>query len=160
MGGRWFLGNKPCLLSTFSKKECYHIIIISFFSRVGKCGMASKDDLLNEDILRQGFLIKRSQNKKRFSTSNNSYKQRWFVLTTRHLIYYDTDSEVSLKECLTGTFWFKQESLYKVSSDHNSYVYSLSLRSYNTHYIPSQGWANPKFIYLFLKLQMKYFLPL
>ncbi|KAI5703553.1 hypothetical protein M8J76_014725 [Diaphorina citri] len=63
------------------------------FSRSGKCGMANKDDLISDDILRQGFLIKRSQNKKRFSTSNNNYKQRWFVLTTKHLIYYDTDSE-------------------------------------------------------------------
>lgn len=38
-------------------------------------------------------MIKRSQNKKRFSPIN--YKQRWFVLTRRHLIYYDSEGEVS-----------------------------------------------------------------
>uniref|UniRef100_A0A8D8M879 PH domain-containing protein n=1 Tax=Cacopsylla melanoneura TaxID=428564 RepID=A0A8D8M879_9HEMI len=63
--------------------------------------MANKDDPI-EDILRQGFLIKRSQNKKRFSSSNNTYKQRYFVLTTRHLIYYDTDSEDVLGSNGTG----------------------------------------------------------
>lgn len=36
-------------------------------------------------------MIKRSQNKKRFSPIN--YKQRWFVLTKRHLIYYDSEGE-------------------------------------------------------------------
>ncbi|KAK0183094.1 hypothetical protein PV327_001166 [Microctonus hyperodae] len=43
------------------------------------------------DIVRQGFMIKRSQNKKRFTPIN--YKQRWFVLTRNYLVYYDSDSE-------------------------------------------------------------------
>lgn len=47
-----------------------------------------------EEIIKQGFMVKRSQNKKRFSPIN--YKQRWFVLTRRHLIYYDSEGEVSL----------------------------------------------------------------
>lgn len=54
--------------------------------------MAGKDG--GEEIIKQGFMVKRSQNKKRFSPIN--YKQRWFVLTRRHLIYYDSEGEVSL----------------------------------------------------------------
>uniref|UniRef100_A0A0A9WY19 Tyrosine-protein kinase n=2 Tax=Lygus hesperus TaxID=30085 RepID=A0A0A9WY19_LYGHE len=44
-----------------------------------------------EEIIKQGLMIKRSQNKKRFSPVN--YKSRWFVLTKKHLIYYDTEGE-------------------------------------------------------------------
>nr|XP_018917341.1 PREDICTED: tyrosine-protein kinase Btk29A isoform X3 [Bemisia tabaci] len=50
--------------------------------------MAGKD---GEEIIKQGLMIKRSQNKKRFTPIN--YKQRWFVLTRKHLIYYDTEGE-------------------------------------------------------------------
>lgn len=39
-------------------------------------------------------MVKRSQNKKRFTPVN--YKQRWFVLTRRYLVYYDGDGEVSI----------------------------------------------------------------
>lgn len=53
--------------------------------------MAAADNA-NEEILKQGLMIKRSQNKKRFTPLN--YKQRWFVLTRRHFTYYDTDSDV------------------------------------------------------------------
>lgn len=49
---------------------------------------------INEAVLKQGLMIKRSQNKKRFTTVN--YKQRWFVLTRQCLIYYDTDCEVGI----------------------------------------------------------------
>jgi len=58
--------------------------------------MAGKDGKLESkggDVIRQGFMIKRSQNKKRFTPVN--YKQRWFVLTKHYLIYYDGDGEVS-----------------------------------------------------------------
>ncbi|XP_011299224.1 tyrosine-protein kinase Btk29A isoform X1 [Fopius arisanus] len=56
-------------------------------------GMAGKDGKVESkgDIVRQGFMVKRSQNKKRFTPIN--YKQRWFVLTRRYLVYYDNDSE-------------------------------------------------------------------
>lgn len=47
---------------------------------------------INEEVLKQGLMTKRSQNKKRFTTVN--YKQRWFVLTRQFLIYYDTENEV------------------------------------------------------------------
>ncbi|KAL6440349.1 hypothetical protein ACFW04_003122 [Cataglyphis niger] len=56
--------------------------------------MAGKDGKLESksgDVIRQGFMIKRSQNKKRFTPVN--YKQRWFVLTKHYLIYYDGDGE-------------------------------------------------------------------
>ncbi|KAG8230756.1 hypothetical protein J437_LFUL009816 [Ladona fulva] len=53
--------------------------------------MAGKDG--NEEVLKQGLMIKRSQNKKRFTPIN--YKQRWFVLTKYFLIYYDGEGEVS-----------------------------------------------------------------
>ncbi|XP_008203443.1 tyrosine-protein kinase Btk29A isoform X1 [Nasonia vitripennis] len=56
--------------------------------------MAGKDGKLEpqeNDIVRQGFMVKRSQNKKRFTPVN--YKQRWFVLTRQHLVYYDGNGE-------------------------------------------------------------------
>ncbi|XP_033338689.2 tyrosine-protein kinase Btk29A isoform X3 [Megalopta genalis] len=56
--------------------------------------MAGKDGKLEPksgDVVRQGFMVKRSQNKKRFTPVN--YKQRWFVLTRRYLVYYDGDGE-------------------------------------------------------------------
>lgn len=56
--------------------------------------MANKDDLDDCDIIKQGLMVKRSQNKKRFMPIN--YKQRWFVLTTKNFIYYESESEVSL----------------------------------------------------------------
>jgi len=55
--------------------------------------MAGKDELDDCDIIKQGLMVKRSQNKKRFMPIN--YKQRWFVLTTKHFIYYESESEVS-----------------------------------------------------------------
>ncbi|OAD59375.1 Tyrosine-protein kinase Btk29A [Eufriesea mexicana] len=56
--------------------------------------MAGKDGKVEPksgDVVRQGFMVKRSQNKKRFTPVN--YKQRWFVLTRRYLVYYDGDGE-------------------------------------------------------------------
>lgn len=53
--------------------------------------MAGKDA---ESVVKQGFMVKRSQNKKRFTPVN--FKQRWFVLTKQFLIYYDSDTEVSV----------------------------------------------------------------
>ncbi|XP_046665407.1 tyrosine-protein kinase Btk29A isoform X2 [Homalodisca vitripennis] len=50
--------------------------------------MAGKDA---DSVVKQGFMVKRSQNKKRFTPVN--FKQRWFVLTKRYLVYYDSDSE-------------------------------------------------------------------
>lgn len=54
--------------------------------------MAGKDD--KEEVVKEGFMVKRSQNKKRFTPIN--YKQRWFVLTKNYLIYYDGDGDVSI----------------------------------------------------------------
>ncbi|XKL64958.1 hypothetical protein PGB90_005044 [Kerria lacca] len=45
------------------------------------------------EILKQGLMVKRSQNKKRFTPVN--YKQRWFVLTNHSLIYYEPNSDCS-----------------------------------------------------------------
>lgn len=56
-------------------------------------GKDGKPESKGGDVVRQGFMIKRSQNKKRFTPVN--YKQRWFVLTKHYLIYYDGDGEVS-----------------------------------------------------------------
>ncbi|XP_063227607.1 tyrosine-protein kinase Btk [Bacillus rossius redtenbacheri] len=49
--------------------------------------MAGKDGA--EKVIKEGYMVKRSQNKKRFTPVN--YKQRWFVLTRQFLIYYDSD---------------------------------------------------------------------
>lgn len=45
--------------------------------------MAKKE----EEIIKTGYMIKRSQNKKIYTPIN--YKQRWFVLNKKSLIYYD-----------------------------------------------------------------------
>lgn len=45
------------------------------------------------EVVKDGLMIKRSQNKKIYTPVN--HKQRWFVLTRKWLVYYDTDSEVS-----------------------------------------------------------------
>lgn len=67
---------------------CKLLSYISFIDCFSE--MAGKDA---DPVVKQGFMVKRSQNKKRFTPVN--FKQRWFVLTKRHLIYYDSDSEVS-----------------------------------------------------------------
>lgn len=58
----------------------------------------SKMDKMSErlyDVVKSGFMIKRAQNKKRFTPVN--YKQRWFELTKRTLSYFDVENvEVSL----------------------------------------------------------------
>lgn len=46
------------------------------------------------DVVKSGWMIKRSQNKKRFTPVN--YKQRWFELTKHCLFYFDVENvEVS-----------------------------------------------------------------
>uniref|UniRef100_A0A182JYM1 PH domain-containing protein n=1 Tax=Anopheles christyi TaxID=43041 RepID=A0A182JYM1_9DIPT len=46
-------------------------------------------------VLKSGYMVKRSQNKKRFTPVN--YKTRWFELTRFYLSYYDIGNlEVSV----------------------------------------------------------------
>lgn len=52
-----------------------------------QCVMAS----IKDEILKEGYMVKRSQNKKAYTLVN--YKKRWFVLSRRHLIYYDIENE-------------------------------------------------------------------
>ncbi|CAG9762218.1 unnamed protein product [Ceutorhynchus assimilis] len=47
-------------------------------------------------IIKQGYMVKRSQNKRVYTLVN--FKKRWFVLTRRHLIYYDDENEAKRKE--------------------------------------------------------------
>lgn len=42
-------------------------------------------------VIKQSYMVKRAQNKKRFGPVN--YRSRWFVLTARSLSYYDGDAE-------------------------------------------------------------------
>lgn len=51
--------------------------------------MASPED---DEVIRKAFMVKRSQNKKIFTPVN--YKERWFILTRKYLIYYDSDGQV------------------------------------------------------------------
>lgn len=86
--------------------------------------MAGKDGKVEPksgDVVRQGFMVKRSQNKKRFTPVN--YKQRWFVLTRRYLVYYDGDGEVSV---LSFFFFFAISS-----SSH--FIHSLFLFLFPFH---------------------------
>lgn len=52
--------------------------------------MAARDDQ-SEEVICQTYMVKRSQNKKRFTPIN--YKERWFILTKSALVYYDTEGE-------------------------------------------------------------------
>ncbi|XP_035730806.1 tyrosine-protein kinase Btk29A-like isoform X3 [Vespa mandarinia] len=70
-------------------KSSYKLHFTKCLSRMA--GKDAKVESKSTDVVRQGFMVKRSQNKKRFTPVN--YKQRWFVLTRRHLVYYDSDSE-------------------------------------------------------------------
>ncbi|XP_018563801.1 tyrosine-protein kinase Btk29A [Anoplophora glabripennis] len=47
-------------------------------------------------VIRECFMIKRSQNKKVYTRVN--YKKRWFLLTKKFLIYYDDCDEAKRKE--------------------------------------------------------------
>lgn len=49
------------------------------------------------DLIMSGSMVKRAQNKKRFTPVN--YKHRWFELTKRTLCYYDVENvEVSKRD--------------------------------------------------------------
>ncbi|KAK3867042.1 hypothetical protein Pcinc_027472 [Petrolisthes cinctipes] len=45
----------------------------------------------NEEVLKEAFMTKRSQNKRSFTPTN--WKERWFVLSPENLIYYDGDKQ-------------------------------------------------------------------
>ncbi|KAK7085152.1 hypothetical protein SK128_000597 [Halocaridina rubra] len=47
----------------------------------------------NEEVLKESFMTKRSQNKRAFTHPN--WKDRWFVLSPENLIYYDGDKQGS-----------------------------------------------------------------
>ncbi|XP_063860981.1 tyrosine-protein kinase Btk-like isoform X3 [Scylla paramamosain] len=45
----------------------------------------------NEEVLKEAFMTKRSQNKRSFTPTN--WKERWFVLSPENLIYFDGDRQ-------------------------------------------------------------------
>ncbi|EFA02156.1 tyrosine-protein kinase Btk isoform X1 [Tribolium castaneum] len=57
---------------------------------------ANEMAFLTDKLLKEGYMVKRSQNKKVYTLVN--YKKRWFVLTRRSLIYYDMQNESKRKE--------------------------------------------------------------
>lgn len=54
----------------------------------------------NEEVLKEAFMTKRSQNKRSFTPTN--WKERWFVLSPENLIYYDGDRQVSERSAMYG----------------------------------------------------------
>lgn len=67
------------------------------------------------DVLKSGFMVKRAQNKKRFTPVN--YKQRWFELTKNTLSYFDMENmDVStvnlLVNCYLSSVLFVWRLLY------------------------------------------------
>lgn len=67
------------------------------------------------DVLKSGFMVKRAQNKKRFTPVN--YKQRWFELTKNTLSYFDMENmDVStvnlLVNCYLSSILFVWRLLY------------------------------------------------
>jgi hypothetical protein len=63
------------------------------------------------DIIKCGSMVKRSQNKKRFTPVN--YKTRWFELTKHYLSYFDVEhvevSDSIVAGCLGG--WLNANKL-------------------------------------------------
>ncbi|KAK6626237.1 hypothetical protein RUM43_006544 [Polyplax serrata] len=94
----------------------------------GSMVMAGKDE--KEEVVKEGFMVKRSQNKKRFTPVN--YKQRWFVLTKNYLIYYDGDGDCEI--CLRSAVDAKSGLRYLGVSTHcdiffNTYLTHLTVHS-------------------------------
>ena len=56
-------------------------------------GKDGKTEPKGNEIIKQGYMVKRSQNKNRFTPVN--YKQRWFILSRQYLLYYDNNGEVN-----------------------------------------------------------------
>ncbi|XP_018022035.2 uncharacterized protein LOC108678186 [Hyalella azteca] len=50
----------------------------------------------SDEVLRESFMVKRSQNRSRFGPTN--WRERWFVLTAAHIIYYDGDRQSGRKK--------------------------------------------------------------
>ncbi|KAF2359571.1 Pleckstrin domain [Trinorchestia longiramus] len=57
-------------------------------------GVPAADSSAGNEVLREAFMIKRSQNRSRFGPTN--WRERWFVLTSSHIIYYDGDRQAKL----------------------------------------------------------------
>ena len=81
---------KQVIKAISERKDCiFHWwLLVSMFK--------SSTKPLTGEVIKQANLVKRSQNKKRFSLVN--YKSRWFVLTTDFLAYYEGECEVRSKD--------------------------------------------------------------
>ena len=51
--------------------------------------------MTSDRILEPAFMVKRSQNKKRYKANN--FKSRWFVLTKDYLSYHAGNASVSFR---------------------------------------------------------------
>ncbi|XP_034037776.1 tyrosine-protein kinase BTK isoform X2 [Thalassophryne amazonica] len=68
---------------------------------VGFCGVWIHTDFVMSNNILEELFIKRSQQKKKTSPLN--YKERWFVLTTEKIAYYDYDPEKTKRKGLRGS---------------------------------------------------------
>lgn len=83
------------------------------------------------DVVKSGFMVKRAQNKKRFTPVN--YKQRWFELTKKTLSYFDIEnievSTVLQKMYKLNTFTFDTFQLISL----RLFMVIMSLIIYNNN---------------------------
>lgn len=96
--------------------------------------MAGKE----ENIMKQAFMIKRSQNKKRLGPVN--YKSRWFILTSSTLYYYDGNQEKKGK--LKGRIDLKSVKFIECLNDDaldRKYAFQIGYNDYHLYVIASSA---------------------
>lgn len=85
------------MLSSKMQRSSHGSMKSSLSLRSSSKSFQAKMDKMSEhlyDIIKSGSMVKRAQNKKRFTPVN--YKHRWFELTKRTFCYYDVENvEVS-----------------------------------------------------------------
>lgn len=76
------------------------------------------------DVIKSGLMIKRSQNKNRFTLIN--YKTRWVELTRQSLSYFDIENYEVSESCATGNARDSQTpaSVEEMKNSNNLHSYS------------------------------------
>ncbi|TDG44307.1 hypothetical protein AWZ03_009280 [Drosophila navojoa] len=89
------------MLSSKMQRSSHGSMKSSLSLRSSSKSFQAKMDKMSEhlyDIIKSGSMVKRAQNKKRFTPVN--YKHRWFELTKRTFCYYDVEN-VEMKLTMT-----------------------------------------------------------
>ena len=83
----------------------------------------------NEEVLRESFMTKRSQNKKKSWPTN--WRDRWFVLTPKHIIYYDGDKTVSISVNISfNLLTFSHYKSYYLFYSKNTFYFNIIYKEF------------------------------